>query len=147
MAQDDLDTAIRTICEHEPRYRPAAYRFVLDSLDHTLKARPPRAAEPEQGAPWNVSGRDLLESARDLAVERFGALARDVLFHWGLTRTDDVGEVVFHMVEARLLRKTDSDSLDDYRDVFPWGAALDDRFLERLEVETVVIPAPRRGTL
>jgi uncharacterized repeat protein (TIGR04138 family) len=145
MDHSETEETILRICATHGRYRPVAYRFVLDSLDHTLRSRGARGLPAADAPPSNVSGRDLLENARDLAVDRFGALARDVLAHWGIQRTDDIGEIVFHMVEAKLLRKTDTDSLDDYRDVFELGTALDERFIERLEEEPVVLPAPRRS--
>ncbi|NUN53584.1 MAG: hypothetical protein HUU06_12475, partial [Planctomycetaceae bacterium] len=82
--------------------------------------------------PSNVTGRDLLEGFRDLALDRFGALAREVLRVWGITRTGDVGAVVFNMVEAGLLQKTASDSPEDYHEVFDFEAALDRGFEDRL---------------
>lgn len=51
---------------------------------------------------------------------------------WGITRTGDVGAVVFNMVEAGLLQKTASDSPEDYHEVFDFEAALDRGFEDRL---------------
>jgi uncharacterized repeat protein (TIGR04138 family) len=84
-----------------------------------------------------VTGRDLLDGFRDLALDRFGALAREVLRTWGITRTDDVGAVVFNMVEAGLLQKTASDSPEDYRAVFDFETAFDREFEDRLRREEV----------
>lgn len=147
----DLDASVRALCRRDPRFRPEAYHFLLEALDYTLvrrgRAAAPAAGDPAPGGaggaaalratasgapPSNVTGRDLLEGFRDLALDRFGALAREVLRVWGITRTGDVGAVVFNMVEAGLLQKTASDSPEDYHEVFDFEAALDRGFEDRL---------------
>ena len=155
----DLDASLRTICRRDGRFKAEAYQFVLEALDHTLTRRAaaagkgtpasPPSAPPAVPAPpglsrtgsatppSNVTGRDLLEGFRDLALERFGALAREVLRTWGVSRTDDVGALVFNMVEAGLLQKTSSDSPEDYRAVFDFEAAFDRGFEDRLRREEV----------
>jgi uncharacterized repeat protein (TIGR04138 family) len=155
----DLDASLRTICRRDGRYKAEAYQFVLEALDHTLTRRSAAASGGSPGAaspspppatpspglsrtgsstpPSNVTGRDLLEGFRDLALERFGALAREVLRTWGVQRTDDVGALVFNMVEAGLLQKTSSDSPEDYRAVFDFEAAFDRGFEDRLRREEV----------
>jgi uncharacterized repeat protein (TIGR04138 family) len=54
-----------------------------------------------------------------------------VLEHWGIHSTDDMGEVVFALVEFGVLVKQDEDRREDFRDIFdfeeaferayPWG--------------------------
>ena len=48
-----------------------------------------------------------------------------MLENWGIRRTEDFGRIVFGMVDAGLLRKTDEDSLDDFTDVFDFDEAFD----------------------
>lgn len=160
----DLDASVRAICSKDPRFRAEAYHFLLEALDATLARRggaasaegatatatadppaPPTAGirltpEARGGGttpPWNVTGRDLLEGFRDLALDRYGALAREVLRTWGVTRTDDVGAVVFNMVEGGLLQRTSTDSPADYHDVFDFETAFDRAFADRLRKEEV----------
>jgi uncharacterized repeat protein (TIGR04138 family) len=150
----DLDASVRAICRRDARFRPEAYHFLLEALDHALgrgkdaagaaasapapatKAEAPAGSPAARGAVVppvsNVSGRDLLEAFRDLALDRYGALAREVLRAWGITRTGDVGALVFNMVEAGLLQKTASDSPADYHEVFDFEAAFDRAFADRL---------------
>ena len=66
----------------------------------------------------HVSGRQLCLGLRDYAIRRYGLLAKTVLNHWGVTRTEDFGRIVFALVEAGLLRKTDDDTLEDFQGVF-----------------------------
>lgn len=150
----DLDASLKSICARDGRFRVEAYHFVLDSLDHTLALRAAPAAPPAGGpaapvpppppvprtgppGPSNVTGKDLLGGFRELALDRFGALAREVLRTWGLTRTDDVGAIVFNMVEAGLLQRTATDSAADYHEVFDFEYAFDRGFEDRLRREKV----------
>ena len=71
-------------------------------------------------------------AVRDLAIARFGLLARVVLEHWGVHSTEDIGEIVFLLVDHGVLTKEDTDRREDFADVFsfeevfeseyPWGA-------------------------
>jgi len=149
----DLEASVRAICGRDGRFRAEAYHFLLDALDETLKRRagaveaaPPsapdalaasRGAAPPPPPPANVTGRDLLEGFRDHALERFGALAREVLRTWGITKTADIGAVVFNLVESGLLQKTATDSPADYHEVFDFEAAFDRAFADRLRQEEV----------
>jgi uncharacterized repeat protein (TIGR04138 family) len=104
------DDLLRDLVARDPRYRPDAYRFVFEALDYTLK---------NQGrASGHVSGRQLLEGIRDFALDQFGGLAGLVFDQWGIRCTGDFGEIVFNLVEAGLMGKTESDSREDFRDVY-----------------------------
>lgn len=120
----DRDQILQDIVRRDPRFRVEAYTFVLEALDFTIQRR-------EKGQK-HVSGVQLLEGFRDLAIETFGLLARAVLSEWGITRTDDVGTIVFHMIEEDLLQKTADDCRDDFHDVFDFEEALESGFRETL---------------
>jgi uncharacterized repeat protein (TIGR04138 family) len=108
----------------EPRFHEHAYLFVLAALEFQQERLPERR---------HVDGRELACAVRDLALERFGVTARLVLEHWGVSRTEDVGDIVFTMVELGLLMSQPSDNRADFKDVFafesafettyPWSAA------------------------
>ena len=112
MDDNDLQAELERIAEADARYKIEAYVFVINALEYTLR---------KLGRQGHVSGRELLEGLKDLAKERFGPTAKMVLEHWGLVKTDDVGEIVFNLVEAKVLGKTDEDSKDDFRDVYDFG--------------------------
>ena len=105
-----------------PRYAEAAYLFVLEALHHRLL---------QLERPRHLTGAELAESVRDLALERFGPLARTVLQHWGIHSTSDMGNVVFLLVESGVLIKEPTDTPEDFEDLFsfeeafetsyPWG--------------------------
>jgi uncharacterized repeat protein (TIGR04138 family) len=55
-------------------------------------------------------------------------MARVVFRQWGIHRTDDVGEIIFNLIEAEQLSKTDSDHRSDFQDVFDLDRALSEGF-------------------
>jgi uncharacterized repeat protein (TIGR04138 family) len=106
---DDVFDRIDEIAERSGRFRAPGFLFVLRSIEH-CRRRLERAG--------HVSGQELLESCRAVAVDEFGPMAKLVLNEWGIETTEDVGRIVFLMVEHGLLSKTDEDRLDDFRDGF-----------------------------
>ena len=71
---------------------------------------------------------ELVDGLCDLAVERFAFLAPTVLERWGITRTDDVGEIVFTLVDIGLLGRSPQDSKDDFHDVLDLHKTLRQRY-------------------
>jgi len=134
---------IAEIVRRDRRYAYEAYEFVFEALNHTQRmfGRAPDKDEP-LGAEHHVSGREILKGAVDLARDHFGFMARTVFQQWGLRRTDDLGELVFNLIEAGLLSKTDTDSRTDFQDVFDLDRALVESYSINLSDETSSV---RRG--
>jgi uncharacterized repeat protein (TIGR04138 family) len=116
---EDLFERLRAIA---PRYEESAYIFVLAALNHVLERLP---------QPRHISGRELAEGVRDLALERFGPMARTVLEHWGIERTEDVGGIVFALVECNVLMKQDEDTPADFVNVFDFDEAFESQYPRR----------------
>ena len=114
-----LEDGIRKIVKRDPRFTPPAYYFIFEALEYTLSSLNTRR---------HVSGRELLEGTKDYALELFGFLARTVFYEWGITSTEDIGEIVFNLVNADLLMKNDEDSMADFRDGFDFEEAFDEGF-------------------
>lgn len=111
----------------DPRYACEAYEFVYAAVGYTAQklgraAPDDPAAEPEPD--HHISGPELLHGIRELAVREYGLLARTVFKMWGINSTADFGEIVFNLIDAHLMSKTDHDSPDDFRDVFDLDQAL-----------------------
>jgi uncharacterized repeat protein (TIGR04138 family) len=102
--------------ERNPRYHGKAYLFLLSALHHVMEGLP---------EPRHISGTELAEGARILAMEQFGPLARTVLEHWGIHSTQDMGEIVFAMVEAGVLIKEEEDRAEDFRGIFDFEEAFE----------------------
>ena len=52
-------------------------------------------------------------------------MARTVLNQWGVTQTADVGEIVFNLVDAQVMSKQDSDTRDDFANVYDFEEVFD----------------------
>jgi uncharacterized repeat protein (TIGR04138 family) len=121
-----FDPVLAQVIRRDPRYAYEGYEFVLEALSHTqaMFERHQPDAEESAGPEHHVTGRELLLGVRDLALREFGLMARTVLHLWGVNRTEDVGEMIFNLIEAGRLSKTDSDSKDDFRGVYDLDRAL-----------------------
>jgi uncharacterized repeat protein (TIGR04138 family) len=128
-------TAIAEIVRHDPRYPYEAYEFMFEALAHTQKAlgKVPEDGDFEPGPEHHVSGPELLRGACELARLEFGLLAKTVFHQWGVHRTGDLGDIVFNLIEAELLCRTDSDHRSDFQDVFDVDRALSEGFTINLD--------------
>lgn len=98
----------------ESHYDENGYLFVLESIEylqHRLTVR------------RHVSGAELARACRDHALEQYGLVAQQVLFHWGIRRTEDIGKIVFALVEVRLLSTQPTDRLQDFESVYDFDDA------------------------
>ena len=119
-------------------YSPEAFGFLRQGLEHTVRyihgqeaaENPPVDADDESR---HVSGQELCMGLRDYAVTRYGLLARTVLNRWGIRRTEDFGNIVFAMVDAGLMRKTEEDRLEDFQGVYAFDEAFEAEFGMELE--------------
>lgn len=124
---------LKKLMEDAGGYSPEALRFLRDGLAHTVKmTHGEDESEDINDESRHVSGQQLCLGLRDYALERYGPLARTVLSRWGITRTEDFGNIVFAMVEAGWMRKTDDDTLDDFRDIYGFEEAFDNSFQDML---------------
>lgn len=108
------DDAVAEILRRDPRFPRAAYDFVREALRHTVEKR---------GSEGHVTARQLLDGIRDYARSEFGPLARLVFDTWGVQRTADFGDIVFNLVEAQEMGKTDEDRKSDFDDVYTFETA------------------------
>lgn len=118
MEDEDLDPIDR-LAEGDGRYRRDAYLFVLAAVEFVVGRLPERR---------HVSGRELLEGIRELALSRYGLMTKTVLEHWGIRRTEDFGEMVFRLVGAQLLSKTEEDSMRDFEGAYDFDEAFVENF-------------------
>ena len=115
------DELLERLRARHPRFHEKAYLFVLASLHQVIA---------NLDEPRHITGRELVEGVRGLAIDRYGPMARTVLEHWGVHRTEDLGDVVFALVEQGVLIKQDQDSREDFTDVFDF----EDAFVRQLPV-------------
>ena len=104
-----------------------AFEFVRDGLKHTVQQLhgKPEEADTPPAERRHVSGQQLCVGLRDLAIRRYGLLARTVLARWSIRKTDDFGTIVYAMIDRCELRASPNDSMDDFKGVFDFAEAFD----------------------
>lgn len=75
-----------------------------------------------------MTGQQVLEGMRNHALELFGPLAGQVWRSWGVNETMDWGRIVFVLVEAGMLNRQDTDSIDDFRSDLDFEQAFVDAY-------------------
>lgn len=114
MKHPTSDELLEGILARDPRYTVEAYAFVRAGLDFTVR---------HLEKPRHVSGQELLAGIREFAIDEFGPMAKTVLNGWGIARTEDIGEIVFNMVESGLLGKTEEDNRADFANGYGFDEA------------------------
>jgi len=110
------------------RYHPNAERFLFAALRRTQQNLGRTRWHGPGDEQAHITGPELLEGIRDCALEQFGLLARTVFHCWSVHTTGDFGRMVFDLIERGEMRKTDSDQLSDFADVYDFEEALDNQY-------------------
>lgn len=124
-----MDDDFRQLANRDGRYSPQAYKFLLEALPHAIRLA---GKEEATGADRHVTGQQVLEGLRAHALELFGPLAAQVWRSWGVSETLDWGRIVYVLVDARLLNRQDSDTLEDFRDGFDFDQVFVDSYRPEL---------------
>ncbi len=101
------------------QYDERAYLFVLSAIEY-LQGR--------LDARRHVTGQELSWACRDLALERYGLLARTVLDCWQVRETADWGRIVYTLVAVGLLSTQPGDSESDFEEVYHFARAFDEAY-------------------
>lgn len=107
-----LEQAFAQIRERDGRYQERGYLFVLAALEFAQGRLPARR---------HLRGAELAWACRDFALEQFGMLAPAVLEYWGVTTTEDLGRIVFLLIDVGLLARQDSDQIEDFDRVYDFA--------------------------
>jgi uncharacterized repeat protein (TIGR04138 family) len=109
-----------------------AYEFVQAGLSFTVQKVHGQKPKPEESQ--HVSGKDLCQGLREYALMKWGLMAQTVLSRWNVRRTLDFGKIVFALVDNGLMRKTDEDHLDDFRDVYDFKSGFETGYRIEMKV-------------
>ena len=107
------------------------YVFVFEALAFTQRAL---------GRTHHVSGQELLDGIRALGIEQFGFLARTVFNEWGVHTTGDFGRVVFNLVSANLMGKQDTDTAEDFENLYDFAQAFEQAWRPNAVVRVAADP-------
>ena len=123
------------VLEQDQRYALEAYEFVCDSLAYAREVLQLGAVEEVQGTDdkprrkeRHLTGQQLCEASRRMALERYGMMAKVVLNTWGVQSTSDLGEIVYNLIRVEQMSKSEHDRREDFDDVFDFQKAFQDEF-------------------
>jgi uncharacterized repeat protein (TIGR04138 family) len=135
------------VIANDPRYSIEAYAFILEALNQArqlkLKSlgrdrssegaakssgKPRPAAKSSEKKPrvlGHVDAAELCDAVRKLGLRQYGSLAAMLLAHWGVHSTSDIGEIIYNLIAAGDLEKTEGDSRSDFDNLFDFATAFE----------------------
>ena len=131
MNEHSFSDTVDAICQNDPRYSDEAYYFIRDALDFATKA----LQKPRSGPQKHISGTELLDCIRQFTLREYGPMAFTVLNSWHILGTEDFGELVFNLVDAGALGKTEEDKREDFANGYDFQKAFVQPFLPDSETE------------
>ncbi len=129
---------LRKVLMKDSRYRPEAYQFLYEALEKTVQ-RVGKTEEDEDKSK-HISGQELLDGMRVHATQLFGPLAAQVWRTWGVKDTIDWGRIVFNLVEGELLRRQETDTVEDFRDGYDFDEVFVRGYVPALPDELGAVP-------
>lgn len=90
------------ITAKDPRYDARSYALLMDCVHFLGRER------------GHMSSCDIMDEFKERALDQYGPMAYTVLREWGLASTEDIGEMMFNLVEFNRVRKDDEDRQEDF---------------------------------
>lgn len=128
MSLKSLHKIYRQIRKQDPRYDMGAYSMMEQALDFELKRRLKENPLQENR---HIDGGALCHGVKDYLLQQYGPMAYTLLKHWGISKTGDFGEIVFHLAEFGVFSVTQEDKIEDFQDVFDFEEAFRKPYVPR----------------
>ena len=125
--QKSFSEVVEQVIESDPRYAKEAYIFLKEALEFTIKQK----KRGKSGVGSHVDAGELMDGFRQLALKEFGPMVMTVLEYWGIVLSEDVGYMVFNLIDAGVFGKTESDSIEDFRGALDFRVAFVEPFESR----------------
>jgi uncharacterized repeat protein (TIGR04138 family) len=134
-----VEAKLWDVIRDDPRYSYEAHEFLCDAVSftqETLDRAPQESDEPD--ADFHIDAEELCRGTCELAMLEFGMMAPIVFQQWGIRTTDDIGEIVYHLIQAGKLCQADGDDITDFHNLFHLDEALTHGF-------EIILAQPRKG--
>ncbi len=103
--------AFSDITAKDGRYAARAYAVLMDVFTYlTEKSK-------------NVSAVEILDEFRETVLDEFGPLSYFVLTEWGVKATEDIGEMMFNLADAKRLVKNEAETKAPFVGVYDFREA------------------------
>ncbi len=110
MQKTDFHDAVEQVLTDDSKFSGDSYYFLQEVLLQAVE----RQRKDTGGENRHVTGAELLEVFRDRALAQFGPMAMTVLQEWGISKSEDVGDMVFNLIEAGAFGKSEHDKREDF---------------------------------
>jgi len=137
--------ALDSIVASDPRYQRDGYVFLRDALDFTTKQQ----KKIKGASVRHVAGPELLDGVRQYALKEFGPMVLTVFENWGIRCSEDIGHMVFNLIDAGIFGKTEEDSIEDFKAVYDFHEVFSKPFAPVKPIAAKPtppgLPAPQRA--
>ena len=82
-----------TVESSEKKYPSGGCKFVQEVVNYTMGKLPEAR---------HITALELLENCRQYAIEQYGFLYRNVLENWHIHSGEDIGNIVYELIDARI---------------------------------------------
>lgn len=135
MLKLDFAAAVDLIVEKDSRFDRDAYFFLKEVLEYTAG----EGKKHRETRSRHVTGQQLLEGVRKVALAQFGPMVLTVFDAWGVKKGEHFGEMVYSLIDAGFFRKSPQDSPED----FSGGYSFHEAFVVPFLPSSAPAPKPR----
>lgn len=136
---ENFKKSVNRIVDTDPRYAADAYEFISNAVNytaHSLKKNKEKKDRPDH----HVSAKELLDGIAEYALREFGPMASEVMKSWGLSDAKAIGNVVYNMIDEKLLRASEEDCVEDFSIEYDFDATLRKPFTREKAAERSINP-------
>jgi len=121
------EKTLQEVVDEVGLYPIEAYLFLQQGLGYSVNLVHGEIAgeTPDSPVSRHITGPQLCEGLRAYALSQWGMLAKVVLARWGINSTFDFGRIVFALVDAGHMQKTETDTIEDFRNVYDFKSAFE----------------------
>ncbi len=118
-----FEDAVDIIMSKHPEYAPDAYHFMRTALDSASRRFNKTAENP------HLSAEELYLGFCAALLEEYGPLAKAVAEHWGITKSADVGAIVYNLIEVGVFGRQESDTQAQFNNLRSLDGLLNEPYL------------------
>jgi uncharacterized repeat protein (TIGR04138 family) len=111
-------TTIKRFVNKYDKYHHEAYDFIYGALQYSsnLNGKSTFVTLENIKIPdYSATTKELVEGVAGLALEKFGGLGKFVLEHWGIRKSEDIGEVTYNLIDMELFWEDIEDKKEDFQ--------------------------------
>jgi len=121
-----MSKTIEQIAKEDGRFNAKAMVFIHNGLGVTIQRV--RDAEGIDTGQRHLTGAELATGLARLAQEKWGRMAKMVLNNWGVKTTRDMGEIVYLMIENKLMSAQETDTIEDFDNVYDFEEVFEKKY-------------------